>query len=234
MYKTVDLKRDLFGSGARAAILELLLLNPRERFYLRQLSKRLGVAVGSVQQEAPRLVRLGIAAREVDGNRTYFRADPASPMYGELRGLFLKFGGVAQVLREALRPRERSIRWAFIFGSLAKGTEAPWSDVDLFVVGDITAFDLAKSLQKARNSCGRTLNPVHYEEEDLRRRIGAGEHFVTSVLREARILLLGDEDELAAIARGRPARAPANEPGRNRAPSRLRRPLPAQRPRPRP
>ncbi len=212
MYKTVDLKRDLFGSAARAGILELLLLHPRERFYLRQMANRLGIAVGSVQQEAPRLVRMGIAVQETDGNRVYFRADPESPMYSELRGLFLKFGGLAQILRDALRKRARSIRWAFIFGSIAKGTEDAWSDVDLLVVGAITDFDLAGLLRKARNQCGRTINSVHYGVEELQEKIGAGEHFVTSVLRGPRILLLGDEDELAALPRGRPIDARTVKP----------------------
>lgn len=230
----VDLTRDLFGSDARARILELILLNPRERFYLRQMSSRLGIAVGSVQQEAPRLVRMGIATREVDGNRVYFRADPESPMFPELRGLFLKFGGIAQVLRDALRRRAKSIRWAFIFGSIAKGTEGPWSDVDLFVVGDITDFDLAGLLLNAQNSCGRTVNSVHYGVEELQRKLGAGEHFVTSVLNGPRILLLGDEHGLAAIADGRPVVPGTVKSGRNRPASRIRRSLRSQRPGPGP
>jgi len=39
----------------------------------------------------------------------------------------------------------RKIKFAFIFGSVAKGVETPTSDVDLLIIGDearITSYDL--------------------------------------------------------------------------------------------
>ena len=51
------------------------------------------------------------------------------PLYPEIRSLVLKTSGLADVIREA--PGQESIRLAFVFGSVANGSETSESDIDL-------------------------------------------------------------------------------------------------------
>lgn len=187
---------DLFGSTARARILELLLLNPKERYWLRQIATLTSLAVRSVQQEVARLHRIGIADREEDGNRVCFRANEKCPLFPELKALLLKATGIGELLRRHLAKHARSIRAAFIFGSYASHTEEAWSDIDLFVLGDIPGRKLGELVYDAQARVGRTINPVHYSVDEFRRKARDGDPFVTSVLRGPKIFLVGGIDEL--------------------------------------
>jgi uncharacterized protein len=71
--------------------------------------------------------------RTVEGRQTYFQANPRSPIFEELRGLVRKTFGLTYVLQEALEPIADRIDLAFVFGSVANGTEDSSSDVDLMV-----------------------------------------------------------------------------------------------------
>ena len=50
----------LLGSKARVKILKLFLLNPEEKFYIRQISRDLGLQVNSVRRELDNLEKFGL------------------------------------------------------------------------------------------------------------------------------------------------------------------------------
>src|SRR5256885_494461 len=78
--------RALFGV-TRQAVLCLLFENANRRFYQRDIIRTLGLGSGCVQRELGHLTRAGIVARTVEGRQTYYQANPASPVYDELRSL---------------------------------------------------------------------------------------------------------------------------------------------------
>jgi predicted nucleotidyltransferase len=190
----------LLGSTARARILELLLLNPKDRYYLRQIAVLADLAVRSVQQEMARLAKIGVVSREEDGNRVYFRANPACPVLEELKALVLKSSGVGDVLRHHLAAHAGAIRCAFIFGSYAKRKEEAWSDIDLFVIGDISSRTLGELVFDAQTRMGRPINPVHYGLKEFGSKVRSKDPFVTSVLKGPKIFLVGGADELKQAA----------------------------------
>jgi len=98
---------------------------------------------GAVQRELENLVNTGLIVRRKQGNQVYYQANPKSPIFAELKSLMVKTTGVADVLREALKPFQCRIETAFIYGSFAKGTENAGSDVDVLVIGDLTFSDLS-------------------------------------------------------------------------------------------
>jgi hypothetical protein len=50
----------LFGSQARLSILKLFFLNPKEKFYVRQLARRLNLQVNAAKRELENLEKLGL------------------------------------------------------------------------------------------------------------------------------------------------------------------------------
>lgn len=56
----------LFGSKSRVSILKLFLLNPNDKFYVRQLSRRLGLQVNSASRELDNLENLGLLASNLE------------------------------------------------------------------------------------------------------------------------------------------------------------------------
>lgn len=182
----------------RQAILATTLLHPDRGWYLSDLAKHLGVRPSSLQRELVALTTAEILVRRQDGNRVYFRANPACPFLPELQGLLVKTLGVVDVLREALAPLAPRLTWAFIYGSIARAEDLATSDVDLMVIGRLGLADLAPALRRAEQRLGRAVNPLVYSREEFLSKLQAGDHFLTAVLDGATLFLQGDTHELAA------------------------------------
>jgi len=92
----------IFASGARVAVLRVLLLDPAREYYQRQLEAATGLPIRAVQRELERLTAIGLLYRRVEGNRTYYQVDMQFPLFPELRGMILKSVGPSDALRGAL------------------------------------------------------------------------------------------------------------------------------------
>ncbi len=103
---------------------------------MRELERRSGCTIGTIQTELSKLYRLGLVRRRRDGNRLYYRASRGHPIYLEIRGLVTKTVGVVGLLRESIGDLG-DVEFAFIFGSFARGEETAGSDVDLMILGSI-------------------------------------------------------------------------------------------------
>lgn len=105
--------------------------------------------------------------------------------------------GLAEPLREALMPFASRIVAAFVFGSVAKQRDTSASDIDLMVVsGDVTYADVFGALEPASARLGRAVNPTLYSPQELARRKREGNAFVTRVLEQAKIWIVGSENDL--------------------------------------
>ena len=191
----------LFGR-ARRLLLGWLRGHPDEEFFLRQLVRQTGLSPGSVQRELSALVGAGLVSRRVAGRQVYFRADTSSPVFPELRSLFAKTAGLADVLRAALEPLRERIRIAVVFGSAARGELRNDSDIDLMVVGDLSFGEVIDAIQESQRVLGREVNPVVYSLADFRKRFSERQHFVTSVLGTELLFVIGERHDLEAVGRG--------------------------------
>lgn len=202
----------LFGQ-TRAAVLDLLLLRPDERFHLRQIARLTGAGLGGVQRELAALTRLGVLHREQSGKQVYFQADRACPFFAELQGLVAKTTGVVGALRAALATVSPRVSAAAVFGSAARGTMTAGSDVDLLVVSpDLTVRELAPALRQAGQSLGRVVNVNLYRPQEWARRVAEGHPLASSILREPRLVVVGGPHELERLAEERVAEAAPAEP----------------------
>jgi uncharacterized protein len=181
----------LFGR-TRQKVLGLLYGHPDETFHLRHVARRTGQALGAVQRELAQLTAVGILEREQLGNQAHFRANPRCPIYAELKALVTKTIGAAAVLREALLPLGERIRLAFLFGSLARGEQRRESDIDVIVVGDLSFDELSQAVTLAERRLARPVNPMLYSPAEFERKRVEGNHFLTRVLDEPKIMLIGD------------------------------------------
>lgn len=189
----------LFGK-VRRAILALLLTDPQQSYFLREVVRMVGAGRGAVQRELASLVSSGILKRSTSGRQVYFQANPICPVYPELSGLLLKTTGVAGLLKQALMPLSNAIRVAFIYGSLARNEQGPSSDIDLMVVGNLSLGQVVAAISPLQEKLGREINPSLYPPGEFGQKLAAGHHFVGTVIHEPKIFLIGGEDELARLA----------------------------------
>ena len=191
---------ELLSSRIRAEIFRNLFgIAPDSALYMREIERRTGFAIGTVQTELKKLQRLDIISRVRDGNRVYYRANTAHPVYPEIRALVLKTSGLADVIVNALR-NETGIRVAFLFGSFARQEEKAGSDVDLMVVGEIGLRKLTGLLTDVSGKIGREINPHVSSKKEFVKRKKNQDHFLKQVLESPKIFIIGTENELAEMA----------------------------------
>lgn len=191
----------------RQAILAATLVRPEKAWYASELARRMGVPSSSLQWELRDLSEAGILKSHRQGRMVYYQANADSPIFPELRGLLLKTAGLADILADALKPLTSKLRIAFVYGSIASGTEQSDSDVDLMVVGNVRPVDLALPLRGARESLGREINPTVYTLAEFRKKRRTRNHFLTMVLDKPKLFVIGSSNDLEKVA-GRQARDP--------------------------
>jgi predicted nucleotidyltransferase len=189
----------LFGR-ARMAVLALLYSNPSEAFFTRDIIRRLQIAPSNAQRELKLLLQSGLISATNSGRHVYYQANKKCPIYNEILGIIAKTAGVASVIHAALSPRATEIYCAFIFGSFARGDQISTSDVDLFVIGNIGFGDLVECLYKVQDKLGREVSPTVYSKDEVLNKLRDGNPFVTEVMAGSKIFVIGDADELAAMA----------------------------------
>lgn len=179
-------------------MLGLLFGQPSRSFYASELIQRVGAGSGAVQRELANLVQSGLVTVKSVGNQRHFQANPASPIFGELCGIVQKTTGLADPLREALAPLAGRIAAAFVYGSVAKQADTATSDIDLMLLGeDLTYGDVFGALESASAALGRTVNPTLLSHADLVKRVKNQESFLTRVLQQPKLWIIGGEDALA-------------------------------------
>lgn len=187
---------DALFPKVRQRVLAVLFGKPDQSFYANEVIALAQSGTGAVQRELAALAEAGLLTVSKQGNQKHFQANAAAPVFAELRGLVLKTMGLADVLRVALAPLAPQIKAAFVYGSVAKQQDTASSDIDLMIVSPSLGYaDVYHALESANATLGRTINPTLYDPVELARRIKQDNAFVTRVLQQPKIWLIGTEEQ---------------------------------------
>jgi predicted nucleotidyltransferase len=196
MKRYISLSNALF-SKVRRRVLALIFGNPQRSFYTLEIVRNVNSGRGAVERELARLEQSGLVSIERIGNQKHYRANRASPIFEELRSIVLKTVGLAEPLRQSLVPYVDKIRAAFVYGSVAKGTDTARSDIDLMVIGDdLTYADLYTGLQKAEKILNRSVNPTFLSFDDWRRKLSTKDSVIAKINAQPKLFIVGSENDL--------------------------------------
>ena len=188
---------DALFSTVQQRVLAYLFGQPERSFFATEIIKLAGGGSGAVQRELARLEDSGLVMVTRLGTQKHYQANPKSPIFSELCGIAQKTVGLAEPLREALKPLAKRIDAAFVFGSVAKRNDTAASDIDVLVLSDSVEYaDVFAVLQSAETKLGRTVNPTVYTPSNWRRKRKDGNAFVVRVSAQPKIFLLGSEEDL--------------------------------------
>lgn len=185
--------------------MKVFILSPGPDFYQRELVDLTGERLLLVQRALGRLVEAGLVEGTPRGNRVYYRANRSHPAFDDLKGLVVKTVGVGDALREQLGNLRERVRIAFVYGSVARGDETAASDIDIMLIGDLSGREVASLLSPVKKMLNREINPSVYSPGEFRRKFKEHHPFLTTVLKEPKLFLLGDERALKAVLGGRAA-----------------------------
>jgi len=194
----MSLLAEILSSKIRAEIFRLLFGINDNALYMRDIERRSGFAIGTIQGELKKLSNLDLVFKKIDGNRTYYSANKNHPLYEDIHNLVLKTTGLVDVLRNALNTEK--IKFAFVFGSFARGEENAESDIDLMVIGNLGLRDVTRLLSDTEGKILREINPHVYSENEFSKKYKQQDHFVSQVVAGPKIFIIGREDELKKMA----------------------------------
>src|SRR5436305_1941974 len=180
---------DVLFSPVQQRVLALLFGQPGRSFQSAEVIALAGSGTGAVHRQLVRLAESGLLTVTRVGNQKHYQANPDSPVFSELHGLVVKTMGLAGPLQEALAPFKDRIQAAFVYGSIAKGTDTAQSDGDLMVIGDDLAYPhLYSGLQKAEATLRRPVHVSLMTPAEWKRKLAAGNPFVPRVQVQRSIL----------------------------------------------
>jgi predicted nucleotidyltransferase len=189
---TAGLSDALFAKTQRR-VLGLLFGNPDRSYFANEIVRLAESGIGAVHRELATLEASGLVTATRIGNQKHYQANRASPIFEELRGIVVKTFGVAA-----------RIRAAFIYGSVAKGSDTAASDIDLMVISnEATYSDLFALAAEAERRLGRKVNPTVYTPAELRKKVAAKNAFATRVLEQPKVFVIGSENDLRESRKSR-------------------------------
>ena len=186
-------------SPYRRQLLARLLLRPDEQFHVRELERMTGISAGSLHRELKAMAESGLLLREKVGNQVFYRADTRCTIFEELAAIFRKTMGMASLLHNALSALAGKIEAAFVFGSMASGQQKAGSDIDVCVLGKVSLLEVVKALSSVQETLRREINPVVMTVKKFSEQSVQQGRFVTRVLSEPKVFVMGTEDELGEL-----------------------------------
>jgi predicted nucleotidyltransferase len=187
---------DALFTKTQQRVLGLLYGTPDKSFYANEIMRWADMGRGTIRRELDRLVSAGILSVTPEGNQNHYQAKQDNPVYTELLGIVRKTFGVADVIRQALKPLNAQIKLAFIYGSIAKGTDARTSDIDLMLIGEgLNYGDVMDVLMPFEESLQRSVNPTIFTSAEFASRLDQNSSFLVRVMEQPKLVIKGVIDD---------------------------------------
>ncbi len=183
----------LFRTKGQILILKLFFLNPNKEFHLNDIARRIGLSPSYVAKGLSKIEKIGLVSRREQGNLVLFKVNSKCVIYDELKKIFLKYELLDEIIAREL-PAEQ-IKYAFIYGSFAQGTETESSDIDLLIIGKIKENMILDIIRKIEGEIGREVNYILWTEEEFRKKVKERVPLLRNIVDNPIIMIAGDEDE---------------------------------------
>jgi predicted transcriptional regulator len=199
----------LFGSKTRVKLLYLFLNNPGQKFYVREITRKIGEQINSVRRELSNMTGVGIITSDSADNKLYYQVNQRYEHYLSLKSIFgdgnvelaasqtklseeSYFDGYKELLRDI-----PNVRIAIFAGVLVKGSTAP---VDVMLVGDISAGKVKTLIKGVETNEGREINYSIMPYDEFYYRLSVRDKFITEILK-AKHNVVVDKDKVLSSER---------------------------------
>jgi predicted nucleotidyltransferase len=136
--------------------------------------------MGNLSRKLIEMENNHILTSEVEGRQKYYRLNKNYPLLEEVKKLYQSEFSLPTILTNSLTGLP-GLKEAYIFGSYAKGTMDPESDIDIILIGEhdtLTAKKIVLSLQKR---IGREINIIDFSEKEYQEKMANGNDFLKNI-----------------------------------------------------
>lgn len=188
---------DFMVSRVRAKLIRIFLSHPSEMYYVRELTRLAKEEINAVRRELARMQEKGMVKNESRGNRLYYQFRDSYPFYPELLSIVAKTSSLGkQIIGN--KSKLGFIKYAFISTKFARGEKRTAQEVDLVVIGKVIMPQVALLVKNYEEERQTEVNYSCMTEEEFSYRLARKDPFITAVLTQPRITLIGDEVSMVA------------------------------------
>lgn len=197
----IDAVEHLFGSKTRVRLLRLILDNPTESFFVREITRKIDVQLNSVRRELQNLIDIGVVqeiensidlsqvSKEKRGSakkKKYYGANPNFPLFEELRSIMKKSallmnGMFLQALQEC-----GDLQFVMLTGTFIEANVP----TDVLIVGSVDNDHLKEAVKAFEHEIGREINYTCMDLDEYRYRQDIRDRFLLTLLEVDNIVLL--------------------------------------------
>ena len=137
----------LITSKTRIKLMLKFFLNSSTKAYLRGLEAEFGESTNAIRLELNRFEQAGLLTSYSEGNRKFFSANTAHPLFLDIQSLMRKHLGIDQLLEQVIE-KLGEVEKVYLTGAFAHGKES--SDIEILLVGgDVDTAYLERLIIKA-------------------------------------------------------------------------------------
>ncbi len=211
--RSISLASALF-SKVQLRVLSLFFGEPNRTYQISDVIQLAQSGRGAVQRELEKLTAAGILSMSIAGKRKSYRANRQSPIFNELYRLIMKTVGMVEPIRTALEPFRQHIDLAFVYGSVAKGSDVAKSDIDLMVFAHATGYsEMYGALQKAEKILARPINPTVTTIQEWQHKFSEQSPFIRRITQQPKLFIFGTDNDLKRIEQSRQVRSVEDRAG---------------------
>lgn len=184
---------NILKSKLRANLLTFYFSRPGAELYLSELARTIKADPMNLSRELSRLEKENIFISITSGKQKYYKLNKNYLFYNELKNIVAKTVGVESSLAEVFKG-ERAIKFCFIYGSYASGTDKADSDLDLLIIGGKSAIDsIVEKISGLEKKIGREINYRFFSEADFKKALAEKNSFILNIIKNKKIFLTGHE-----------------------------------------
>ena len=177
----------LFGSRTRVKLLRLFLLNPEDKYYVREITRLVSEQINSVRRELSNLESLDLIESVEEDRKKFYYLNNSNILYPELKSLILK----AQVTLErnlvkAIKEMGQ-LKYLALSGLFVGDKEAK---TDVLLVGRVNRKKISVLINKFQGTFSREINYTVMSPSEYKYRKDITDRFLYELLENKKIVIV--------------------------------------------
>ncbi len=176
----------LFGSRTRVKLLRLFLTNPNNKYYVRELMRKVKERINSVRRELENLEELGLIYSEQKGQKRFYAVQSDFILYEELRSLILKS---QMTLERNLAHRIKNIGQISYLALTGIFTGLEEAQTDMLIVGKVNRAKLRRLINQFNKDFDKKIRFTVMTKQEFEYRNDLTDKFLYSILENKKIIV---------------------------------------------
>lgn len=177
----------LFGSRSRVRILQLLMLHPDQRFYIREIARMLDEQMNAVRRELTNCEKLGIVVASEHQRKKYYSVVADHKMVPFLRNLLVTALWMYEEPYMKALTEAGTINGLFVLGFFMGSNDTP---VDVCIIGDIPSEKVRPLVEEWEKQLHTHLRYTMMAKDEYAYRLSVSDRFLYSITQAPHIELI--------------------------------------------